>query len=530
MKSSRFVRAGASVILSSSLTAVALGQTSTFTGLTAPAPGTYVDGVLGVNAAGSVVVGYSYKPTFPDFGDRSFRWRRNIGFDNPGPSQGEVLSFAYGVSADGNVIAGNTGHAQFGDQEAWIRVGDSRGHVGSPPGHDFSSLAGVSADGRICVGWGGNQSNPNSAEAAYYRTDLDAWTNLGFLPGGQWSKAIAASNDGSTIVGGSTIGVSGPLVAFVWTSATGMQPVGGVGNLPGGEQAMAVGVSADGSVIVGTDYVRDANFNSTLTAWRWTAATGMAVIATNLYVGGVSPDGQVIVGTDASSGGNEPAIWDAAHGLRNLRGVLEGQGLAASMSGWSMCCANAINQSGSVFAIAGEGGDPAGYIAGWVATLPSLETPCPGIDANPPELVEVPEGQALTLSVSALGSMPLTYQWRRDGADLLDDGRITGTTSSSLHIAPAMFSDTGAYDVVVTNACGTATSDPAAVYTICGGPPNGDMNADLIVDGRDVSGLVSVMFSQDPDYPAICHGDFTQDGSVDVADVPYFVAAILAGQ
>ncbi|MEP0847381.1 MAG: hypothetical protein HRF50_11270 [Phycisphaerae bacterium] len=410
-----------------SLAATASAQAPTFTGLTDPFPGGYVDGVRAVNADGSVVVGYTYKPTFPDFGNRSFRWRRGIGFDDPGPTQGVTLSYAAGVSADGNVISGNTGHAQFGDQEAWVRVGESRGHVGSPPGYDFSSLAGVSANGVICAGWGGDQTNPNSAEAASYDTSDDSWMNLGFLSGGSWSKALAASADGSVIVGVATD--ANPMIysrAIVWTTATGMQPVGGIGNLPDGIEAEAVGVSADGSVIVGTDYVVDANYNSTLTAWRWTAATGMVPLATNFYVGGVSPDGQLIAGTDQSSGDNEPAIWDAAHGVRNLRSVLQAQGLGAQIADWYMCCATAVNQSGSTYVIAGEGGDPAGYIAGWVVTLPSLDAPdCPG-DLNGDLVVDLADLSALLTNFGAGGGMTLA-----DG-DLDGDGDVDLADLSAL--------------------------------------------------------------------------------------------------
>ncbi len=350
----------------------ALGAAPTFTGLTDPFVGGYVDRVLGVSAAGTVVVGYSYKPTSPDFGDRSFRWQAGVGFDNPGPTQGVTLSYASGVSADGSVVAGDTGHAQFGDQEAWIRVGSSRGHVGSPSGTDFSVLTGVSLDGAIAVGWGGPQSDPNAGEAAFYNTDTDQWTTIGFLSGGSVSKAMAASGDGSVIVGLGSVSqyVSS---AFVWTSAAGMQPVGGTGNLPGGEEGVAIGVSADGSVIVGTDYVRDAQFNSTYTTWRWTQATGMVAIATDFFPSGISPDGVVIVGTSQANGYNEPAIWDEAHGMRNLEDLLADQGLHPAWDGWSMSGATAINQTGvgedAVYAIAGEGGDPAGYIAGWVVTM-----------------------------------------------------------------------------------------------------------------------------------------------------------------
>ncbi len=497
--------------------AAAQQAASTFTGLTDPFPGGYVDQVMGVNADGSVVVGYTYKPTFPDFGDRSFRWRRGVGFDNPGPSQGSVLSYAYGVSASGNVIAGNTGHAAFGDQEAWVRVGGSRGHVGSPAGSNFSSLFGVSADGRVCAGYGG-QSDPNSARAAYYDTVQDSWHDLGYLAGGNWSKALAASANGSTIVGISTDGTTAYSRAFVWTAAGGVQPVGGVGTLPDGNEASAVGVSADGSVIVGNDYVVDENWNSVFTAWRWTAATGMVSFGTNFYVGGVSPDGLVIVGTDQSSGSNVPAIWDSAHGVRDLRAVLQGNGLSGAMTGWTMSTADAINQSGPVYAIAGSGGDPAGYIAGWIVTLASLDTPCPAI-VDQPQYQFLPGGATIALSVTATGDGTLTYQWRKDGVELADDARTSGATAPSLTIANAGAGDTGLYDVVVSNSCGSTTSDGADVYIYC----LSDFDGNGFVNGDDFDAFVFEFYwgnaAADIDGNTFVNGD----------DFDLFVQAFEAG-
>jgi hypothetical protein len=61
------------------------------------------------------------------------------------------------------------------------------------------------------------------------------------------------------------------------------------------------------------------------------------------------------------------------------------------------------------------------------------------------------------LSVTATGSSPLAYQWRRDGVPIL------GSTLASLPIAAADLSVAGTYDVVVSNGCGAVTSAPAIV-------------------------------------------------------------------
>jgi hypothetical protein len=58
----------------------------------------------------------------------------------------------------------------------------------------------------------------------------------------------------------------------------------------------------------------------------------------------------------------------------------------------------------------------------------------------------------------ASGSAPLTYQWRRNGAN------IAGATSSSYQLSPTAGADSGAtFDVVVTNAAGSVTSTPATL-------------------------------------------------------------------
>ena len=69
--------------------------------------------------------------------------------------------------------------------------------------------------------------------------------------------------------------------------------------------------------------------------------------------------------------------------------------------------------------------------------------------------VSVVEGQPATFTVTATGSAPLTFQWRRSGV------AIAGATSPSYRIPAAQLADNGAtFDVVVTNAAGSATSAP----------------------------------------------------------------------
>jgi len=78
----------------------------------------------------------------------------------------------------------------------------------------------------------------------------------------------------------------------------------------------------------------------------------------------------------------------------------------------------------------------------------------PTITAQPASQAAV-AGSSATFSVTATGTPPFSYQWQRDGAD------IAGATEPSYTIPAVASADAGSYTVVVTNPCGSATSDPA---------------------------------------------------------------------
>lgn len=82
----------------------------------------------------------------------------------------------------------------------------------------------------------------------------------------------------------------------------------------------------------------------------------------------------------------------------------------------------------------------------------------PAITAQPASQT-VNAGANVTFSVTASGTAPLTYQWRKGG------NPIGGATASSYVINGAATNDAGSYDVVVTNGAGSVTST-AAILTL----------------------------------------------------------------
>lgn len=80
----------------------------------------------------------------------------------------------------------------------------------------------------------------------------------------------------------------------------------------------------------------------------------------------------------------------------------------------------------------------------------------PTIDTDPVGLARC-QGSSASFTVAASGPGPITYQWKKGGAD------IASQTSATYNIAAVAVGDAANYTVAVTNTCGTVTSAIAAL-------------------------------------------------------------------
>jgi probable HAF family extracellular repeat protein len=311
-----------------------------------------------VSADGSVVIGYGTTAS----GKQAFRWTQADGMVSLGnlPDGSFKQSWAESVSADGSVIVG------YGDPDGsgWnghqgFRWTKSAGmlKLGSLGGSARFEALGVSADGAVVVGDGGQQ--------AFRWMRSGGIVGLGVLPGRTNSRAIAVSADGAVVAGSSyNLPNWDREEAFIWTQAGGME---GLGLMPGGTASLPNAVSPDGSAIAGT-----ACSASGCTAFRWTRATGMTGIGqlpgTNVtHPGGASANGAIIVGAGFADRDHATAfIWDKAHGMRSLQSVLETE-YGLNLTGWQLQNASGIAPDGSV--IVGWGKNPAGQQEAFRAML-----------------------------------------------------------------------------------------------------------------------------------------------------------------
>jgi hypothetical protein len=83
-----------------------------------------------------------------------------------------------------------------------------------------------------------------------------------------------------------------------------------------------------------------------------------------------------------------------------------------------------------------------------------------------PQNATVAVGQPASFTVAASGALPLTYQWQRNGVDLV------GQNSPTLDLATTSLTDNGANFVcVVSNQFGSTSSQPAVLTVVNGNPP-----------------------------------------------------------
>jgi len=75
-------------------------------------------------------------------------------------------------------------------------------------------------------------------------------------------------------------------------------------------------------------------------------------------------------------------------------------------------------------------------------------------------------GTTATFTNAATGTLPLSYQWRKNGSGMTDGGNVSGSATNLLTLASASDADAASYTVVVTNIAGSVTSSPAILVLL----------------------------------------------------------------
>ena len=83
-----------------------------------------------------------------------------------------------------------------------------------------------------------------------------------------------------------------------------------------------------------------------------------------------------------------------------------------------------------------------------------------------PNSISVAKNEDMKFSVDVIGTGPFTFQWFKNGKELVDNDRIFGADTDSIIIKNIELSDSGVYSVVVSNTISEIKSDGALGTTI----------------------------------------------------------------
>ncbi|MBU6401242.1 MAG: immunoglobulin domain-containing protein, partial [Verrucomicrobia bacterium] len=121
----------------------------------------------------------------------------------------------------------------------------------------------------------------------------------------------------------------------------------------------------------------------------------------------------------------------------------------------------AADAGGYKVVVSNLAGSIASAVAYLTVLLPTGQTP-PSITVQPSSL-EVSSNANVALCATIFGSPPLSCQWYLNGMPLADGGNLSGTATSCLGVLGAQLTNAGTYTLVVSNALGSVTSDPAVL-------------------------------------------------------------------
>jgi hypothetical protein len=423
-----------------------------------------------------------------------------------------VSDRAYALTVwDGNLIAGGifleAGNVPVNriarwDEESWHALGS-----GLEFGMGVYALA-VYHDDLVAAGQFSSADGAQAINIAAW--DGLRWNPLGAGLGGGQVKALAVYHD-ELYAGGSFQSAGGVPAHWIsrWDGAT-WRP------LPQEpDEIVNALVEFGGELIVGGQFEQvGTTVVHKVAAWNgaeWRALGGglsggevdaLAVSGAHLFAGGAF--------TSLGQGtANHAAQWDGT--------AWHAMGAGLNNSVMALAAFQGELQLGGNFEF--NGPNVAAYWARWT------DTNIPWIAEQPQDVSTGCRERAAFTVVPVYGYEGLEYQWYRDGQALSDgptawNSVISGSNQSVLTIELIGAPDTGDYACVVSNECGSVTSESAVLTSNC---CPADFDGDGFVTGVDFDLYVQAFESGD------ASADFDHDGFVTGVDFDEYVVAFGTG-
>ena len=144
------------------------------------------------------------------------------------------------------------------------------------------------------------------------------------------------------------------------------------------------------------------------------------------------------------------------HAFIYRNGTMTDLNALIASSGWILATAKAINDKGQIVGSGTLNGEAHGFL------LTPIDTGAP----QPPSIVTQPVGGSFalgasaTLTVSATGTSPYSYEWQKDGKP------ITGSNTNSLVLTSLRGTDSGSYRAIIKNTAGSAITTAVTVTVL----------------------------------------------------------------
>lgn len=394
-------------------------------------------------------------------------------------ANGEVSALA--VQADGKVLVCGSFTMLGGQTRNYIGRLNADGTVDSsfdPGANGAVDVLALQADGKILAGGRfttlGGQTRNNIG-----RLNADGTLDSTFNPGASgWVVSLAMQADGKTLVGGDfyTLGgqsrsrlgrlntTSSATEALSYSNSTitwlrgGTSPevwrtsfdhssdgsswisLGAGQRIPGGWQLTGVPVPTNGTL-----RARGWTSGGYLNGSGWFVETYSGALLLLTQPAGRTNDAGTMATFNGAAAGSQPLAY---RWLKNGVPLLDGGNVIGAAT-TTLTLSSVFGPDGGAYQLAVTNAQ--GSVTSQVAVLTVVD---PIISSQPaPQSLDV--GQTATFSVSVTGTVPLSYQWRKDGA------AVAQGTGASLTLTNLQSADAGGYSVVVANAHGSVTSTVA---------------------------------------------------------------------
>jgi uncharacterized delta-60 repeat protein len=365
---------------------------------------------------------------------------------------------AVALQADGKILVGGIFSAVNGITRSNLARLNTNGLLDTtfvPAANITVDSLALQADGRVLLG-GGSSGVFSSTGTNLIRLNADGSLDTSFHPtSNDRVFSIVQQIDGKILVGGG-------FTRFNGSARTNLVRLNVDGTLDTGFNAQVVGVGFaigirvyslalqdDGAVILGGSF----------TALRGQTRPHLARL--------INPD--VATQNLAYSVGSlvwqrsgaSPEVWRTTFEVLTNEAIWTYLGAGSRSGGGWLLDSLALPDNSTVrargFLAGGEGNGSGWFVESSIG--PAFITSQPLDRTNR-------AGTVAAFSVLVSGSTPMTYQWRKDGMDLVNAGNVSGAQTATLSLNPVAGADSGGYLAVISNSFGAVTSRLATLTVI----------------------------------------------------------------